>query len=278
MATAPAAGQEAAARPRRILVTVTQALPDPLTAVELDLRISKKPVEVTRVFQPQERPVQLAVLIDDSTGPEVANSLPALAAFLRALPAGSEVMVAYLRGPSLNLVQAFTVDLEKAAAALRPPSSNPKLAITDLGQLVLDGLGHFPITPERRQQLLYVGYAVPVRDAVHDPALSRAISEAQGRGVAVWAIQVATRFAAGPWESSSEGVERLTEETGGQAFALPFPPTELEPSLQQLRPLLDRQYLVEFTPPADKNGQRVTGKLTIAVRGRKEVGLLYPQR
>src|SRR3989338_7199147 len=107
---------------------------------------------------------------------------------------------------------------------------------------------------------------------------ARARGEAGGGGVALWAIQVATRFATGPWESSSEGVERLTEETGGQAFALPFPPTELEPSLQQLRPLLDRQYLVEFTPPADKNGQRVTGKLTIAVRGRKEVGLLYPQR
>lgn len=56
-----------------------------------------------------------------------------------------------------------------------------------------------------------------------------------------------------------------------------FPPT-FAPYLDELRGLLDRQCLVEFTPPADKSGQPVAGKLTIAVRGRKEVRLLHPQR
>lgn len=271
---APAGAQS---QPRRILVTVAEAFPEPLTAVELDLRISKKSAEVTRVYQPQERPVQLALLVDDSTGAEVAQSLSELAAFLRSLPAGSEAMVAYLRRGNLDLVQPFTPDLAKAAEALRAPSGNPTTAPGELGQLFTDALAHFPESAAGRPQIVYVGEGSGTEDPYHDVPLNRALALAQKRGVAVWTIHASGAIVANH-VAAETSLQRLSQETGGKTFALGLHPPTVGPYLDHLRPLLDQQYLVEFTPPTDKNGKPVTGKLTIAVRGRKEVRLLHPQR
>ena len=268
--------------PRRILVTLADPLPDPLTAVELDLRVAKKPAEVTRVYQPQERPVQLALLIDDSTGPEVANSLPELAAFLRSLPAGSEVMVAYLRRGNLDLARSFTTDLQAAASSLRGPSSNPDNAPNDLGQLITDALDQFPDAPAARAQILYVGGAVGQEDPYNNVSLHRAIYHAQQRGIVVWVIHMGSVLEpVGPAPQPAAGeqfLHRLAGETGGTVSALGLRPPTVGSYLDRLRALLNRQYLVEFTPPTDKNGQPLTGKLTMAVRGRKEVRLLHPAR
>lgn len=314
----------AQSEPRRILVTAAQPLAEPLTAPELDLRVRKKPAEVTRVYQPEERPVRLALLLDDSAGAEVAQSLPELAAFLRSLPAGSEVMVAYLRGGSLEVTQAFTTDLAAAAAKLRAPTGSPFTAPGSLGQTVLEALAYFPAKATLRRQILYVGEGLVERDSYHDVPLNRAIAAAQARGIPVWVMRV--RSASRPEDSAGSGrtraqaeqeqlaagappsqpglvagretapppplpmasvetpeptalpLKRLSQETGGEAFALGVRPPTLAPYLDELRALLDRQYLVEFTPPVDKKGAPVAGKLTLQVRGRREVGLLYPQR
>jgi len=311
VATAPAAAQT---EPRRILVTLARASSEPLTAVELDLLIAKKPAEVTRVYQPQERPVQLGLVITDEAG-RIDQSLPALAKFLRSLPAGSEVMVAYQRGGSLEMVQTFTADLEKAAGKMRAPTGSLFTGSGNLGQTIQDALASFPRGGTLRQQILYIGEAAAGPDPYNDPPLNRAIAAAQTRGISVWVIRVALtsqgpsaprRIAeqtqvSGPtpnriWGPDSGAspplvpstsveaqaptglsLKRLAQETGGQAFALGVHPPEAL-YLDELRALLDRQYLVEFTPPTDKNGQPLTGKLTMAVRGRKGVRLLYPAR
>ncbi len=264
-AVLPAAAQS---EPRRILVTLAQASAEPLTAVELDLRINKKPAEVTRVFQPQERPVQLAVLIDDS----VSNSLPDLPEFVRSLPVGSEVLVAYVRAGSLQVAQPFTTNFRKAADAVRIPSGSPSAAPPSLGQTILDALVHFPAGGAVRAQILYVGEGHGDIDPHNDVPLNRAVAEAQTRGVPVWVIRVRmTRR-----EPTGLALTKLSQETGGQAFAMGLVPPTFAPD--ELRGLLDRQYLVEFTPPTDKNGEPVAGKLTLQVRGRKEARLLYPAR
>lgn len=276
-AVLPAAGQSA---PRRILVTLA-APGEPLTAPELDLRVAKKPAEVLRVYQPEERPVQLALLIDDSTGPEVAQSLPALAAFIRSLPAGSAVMVAYLRRGNLDLVQPFTADLESAAAAVRAPSQNPDNAPADLGQLITDALDRFPQPPAGRAQIVYVGGAVGELDPYNSVTLNRAIHRAQQVGIAVWVIHMGTvPRPIGPEPQPPAGeatLQRLSQETGGKGLALGLHAPALDPYVSQLRALLDRQCLVEFAVPLDKKGAPVEGPLTLTVRNRK-VNLLYAPR
>src|SRR5215213_3635841 len=66
-----------------------------------------------------EAPMALAVLIQDDVSSSVNLELKRLANFIRRLPKGSRVMVAYLRVGSIQVRQKFTEDLEKAAESLR---------------------------------------------------------------------------------------------------------------------------------------------------------------
>ncbi|HEY0658133.1 MAG TPA: hypothetical protein VGD05_06650, partial [Pyrinomonadaceae bacterium] len=64
-------------------------------------------------------PLALAVLIQDDLTSNFNLQLRDIADFIRNLPRGSRVMVAYLRGGSTQIRQRFTDDLEKAAGSLR---------------------------------------------------------------------------------------------------------------------------------------------------------------
>src|SRR3972149_2886879 len=137
--------------PRRLLITVERG-EEPLTAVDLLVTVDKKRAEVLRVHQPQELPVQLAVLIADNSGPEVAQSLEALQRFVKSLPEGSEVLVGYLRAGAIEVRQPFTADRAAAAAALRIPRRAAGGTV-DFWQSVADPLGYVPGRPGRAQML-----------------------------------------------------------------------------------------------------------------------------
>ena len=60
-------------------------------------------------------PVNIAVLIQDDLVSQVANEIGETRDFIRSLPQGSRVMVAYITAGSLQVRQPFTNDLDKAA-------------------------------------------------------------------------------------------------------------------------------------------------------------------
>ena len=177
--------------PRRLLITVERG-EEPLTAVDLLVTVDKKRAEVLRVHQPQELPVQLAVLIADNSGPEVAQSLEALQRFVKSLPEGSEVLVGYLRAGAIEVRQPFTADRAAAAAALRIPRQAADVTF-DFWQSVEDALDYFPERPGRAQ-ILYIGDG-PFFDSStsyqQDVQVNRALRRVQEKGVAVWALHVA---------------------------------------------------------------------------------------
>src|SRR5687767_10202765 len=70
----------------------------------------------------------LAVLIQDDLSSGANLQLQNIKEFIRQLPRGSRVMVAYLRGGSLDVRQKFTEDLEKAAESIRIIVGSPSVA------------------------------------------------------------------------------------------------------------------------------------------------------
>ncbi|HYJ46709.1 MAG TPA: hypothetical protein VEV81_08855, partial [Pyrinomonadaceae bacterium] len=80
-------------------------------------RTAKASAETARV----ESPLNLAILIQDDLVSRVGTELNVTRDFIRSLPAGSRVMVAYVTAGSLQVRQPFTTDLEKAAKSLRMP-------------------------------------------------------------------------------------------------------------------------------------------------------------
>src|SRR5438105_7154280 len=66
-------------------------------------------------------PLNIAILIQDDLTSRVGNELGVTKNFIRSLPAGSRVMVAYITAGSLQVRQPFTTDLNRAANSLRIP-------------------------------------------------------------------------------------------------------------------------------------------------------------
>ena len=62
-----------------------------------------------------DAPLSLAILIQDDLESSFNLQLDDIRDFIRGLPKGSRVMVAYLRAGTLQIRQRFTDDLEKAA-------------------------------------------------------------------------------------------------------------------------------------------------------------------
>src|SRR6266446_3908534 len=66
-------------------------------------------------------PLNIAILIQDDLTSRVGNELGVTRDFIRALPAGSRVMVGYITAGTLQVRQPFTTDLNRAASSLRIP-------------------------------------------------------------------------------------------------------------------------------------------------------------
>ena len=173
-------------------------------------------------------PLALAILLQDDLAPSVGNELKGLTSFIRTLPAGSRVMVGYLRAGSPQIKQRFTTDLERAAKSLRIPLGSPFAAPYNPYVQLVDALKRFESLPTGRRAVLLVSDGVDISHGLDSSApgqsldLDRAIAEAQRRGVAIYSIYSPTALtAAGNFILVGNGqgsLKRLSDETGGRAF------------------------------------------------------------
>src|SRR5882672_2278298 len=109
-----------------VTVPVTIRLREQKREVEMRFvdYVLKEDGEVQTILSMRNRtdnPITLAILIQDDLVSSVSNETKGIANFVRHLPPGSRVMVAYIRSGSLEVRRKFTSDLEKAAAGVRPP-------------------------------------------------------------------------------------------------------------------------------------------------------------
>jgi hypothetical protein len=175
-----------------------------------------------------ETPLNLAVLIQDDLVSRVGNELNVTRDFIRSLPAGSRVMVGYLRAGSLQVRQSFTDDLEKAAGSLRMPVSSDAVAPYNPYVEVVEALKKFEGEGKNRNVVLLISdgldasRGLDVSSTMDSIDLRRAINEANRRNVTVYSFYAPSvgltsqsRVLAGYGQSA---LNRLSNETGGRAF------------------------------------------------------------
>ncbi|MBI2956610.1 MAG: hypothetical protein HYY26_04785 [Acidobacteria bacterium] len=269
------AGETQSAAERRMPLTPPSGV-ESLAAAELEIRVGRQAAEILRLYQPEERPLRVALLVDESVGTALLENLPYLREFIAGLPEGTQILVAYLKPGMMEVAQEFTADRAAAVAALRVPDVST--GVTKLGDRVAELLARFPGSPTAREQIIYIGEGSDPEPSIYaDSPLNRAIEQAERRGVAVWALHIGAGEGAAHLDVEAY-LERLCTETGGRAFGLGVHQPTLDPYLRELRGLLERQYQVELALPRDaKTGAPAAGKLSVKVRGRK-VSWLYPQR
>jgi hypothetical protein len=173
-------------------------------------------------------PVNLAVLIQDDLVSRVGNELRGTGEFIRALPAGSSVLVGYVRAGSLQVRQPFTTDLEAAARALRVPVGSTTAAPYNPYVQLRDAIKLFPAGGENRSAVLLVSDGLDTSrgfdfsDSVNSIDLNRAVREAKNRGVSVYSFY-APSAGLTSWDRRAvsfgqSALNRVSKETGGRAF------------------------------------------------------------
>jgi hypothetical protein len=222
-------------------------------------------------------PLTLAVLIQDDVVPSVGNEIKTLGNFINRLPAGSRVLVGYIRAGSLQVRQRFTSNLERAAGALRTPFGNPSSAPYNPYVEIVEGLKRFESQPVGRRAMLVITDGLDLSRGFdsstpgQSPDLQRAINEAQRRGVAVYAFYAPTVGATAHHNlflvSNAQGsLTRLADETGGHAFFQGLAaPVSFDPFLKELDLMLAKQLAVTYlSTTSDKGFHRIEVQTGVA--------------
>lgn len=174
-------------------------------------------------------PLNLAILVQDDLVSRVGNELELTREYVRALPAGSRVMVGYIRAGSLQVRQGFTTDLEQAARSLRVPVGSTAASPFNPYTEVRDALKRFePADGENRNALLLISDGLDVSrgfdsfSSINSIDLERAIREARRRNVAVYTFYAPsvglTSFSNRAVSYGQGALSRFANETGGHAF------------------------------------------------------------
>jgi hypothetical protein len=181
-----------------------------------------------RAAAPVRTPLNLAVLVQDDLVTRVGGELSVTRDFIRALPAGSRVMVGYLTAGTLQVRQLFTDDLEKAARSLRIPVANEAAAPFNPYVEVIEALKLFEARGKNRNAVLLVSDGLDVSrgfdstSSLNSIDLQRAVREAQKRSVAVYTFYAPavglTSFNSTAVSYGQGSLARLAKETGGEAF------------------------------------------------------------
>jgi hypothetical protein len=199
-----------------------------------------------------ETPLNIAILIQDDLVSRVGTELDVTRDFIRGLPAGSRVMIAYVTTGSLQVRQPFTNDLEKAAKSLRMPIGNANASPYNPYVEVIEALKKFEDSGNNRNVMLLISDGLDtsrgfdVDSAGNTLDLHRAIKESQKRNVSVYSFYAPTvgltsvsRLAVSYGQSS---LNRLSNETGGRAFFQGTSYVTFDSYFDRLRTALNEQY------------------------------------
>ena len=219
-------------------------------------------------------PLSLAILIQDDLSSSFNLELKRIAEFIRSLPNGSRVMVAYMRGGKLDIREKFTDDLDEAAKSLRIVSSSAAAAPRSPYDGIADVIKRFESLPSGRRAILFVSDGLDLSNGTDFASttqsldLDRAILKAQRAGVAIYSFfSTATYTQNGNTTLSLFGqsaLNRISDETGGRAFFQgSFSPVSFEPFFRDLGLLLNRQFALTYlSTHMDKGFHEVEVKST----------------
>ncbi len=210
-------------------------------------------------------PLALAVLIQDDLTTNANLQLKSIANFIKNLPRGSRVMVAYLRAGTIQVRQKFTDDLEKAADSLRIIIGNPAVAPSSPYVGVEEALKRFDALPAGRRAILLVSDGLDISRGFESSSptqsidLDQAILKAQRKSVAVYTFYNAASFTEGGNPrlvlNAQGSLNRLSEETGGRAyFQGTISPISFDPFFRDLGGLLNRQFALTYLSTHLKKG------------------------
>ena len=268
----------------------------------VQVQVGKDQVKVEHLIPAQgdSAALQLFVLIDDTCETAaLGNNLNDLRDFVNAQPASTVVGIGYMSNATIQVVQNFTADHDLAAKALRLPRGtssamdSPYLSLISLVKgwpqqklrrevlMVTDGIdrlrgdttgemGPSSSFPSAARGGRMLGSPATTMPTISSDADTASIA-AQRYGVIVHSIYATGvgRLGRNAWEAQlgQGGVAKITDETGGEYFALGTQnAVSFKPYLDRLQKIFNNQYFLVFqVAPRNKAGlQRVRISTSVA--------------
>jgi hypothetical protein len=173
-------------------------------------------------------PLNIAILIQDDLTSRVGNELGVTRQFIRALPAGSRVMIGYITAGSLQVRQPFTTDLNRAANSLRIPIASTSASAYNPYVEVIEALKKFDSSWKGHSAVLLISDGLDTSRGFDATAagltldIDRTIKEANRRSVAIFSFYAPSvgltshSYLAASFGQSS--LNRVSHDTGGKAF------------------------------------------------------------
>lgn len=190
----------------------------------------------------------VGILFQENVTQGVAGDRNSYKDFIRELPEGTQVMLAYAASSMNRVRQPFTSNRERAAEELRAPGGLSQLAPGSPFQLVKDALENFPANGDGTKALIFISDGIDYNFGLFDtaptanPMLRSAIREAKERNVKVYTIYAPTQnsqSAATIVGSHGQGsLSVLAEETGGESFFTGDSYVTARPHLKKIHELL----------------------------------------
>ena len=222
--------------------------------------------QILSIRSVSDSPLSVAFLIQDDLTASFNLQLKDIEDFIRKLPKGTRVMVAYSRSGSFQIRQKFTDDLEKASKSLRIVGASASLAPRSPYDSIVDLLGKFDALPAGRRAIVMFSDGLDTTSGFNLASitqsvdLDRAALKAQRKGVAVYSIYSPTALTESSNGSSlafaAQGaLAKLSEETGGRAFfSGTQAPVSLLPYFRDMVVALNRQFALTYLSTHMKKG------------------------
>jgi VWFA-related protein len=252
-----ALGQRGAPKPVTVPVTIKVKKPEvEIRVVDLMVREDGEVQSLLSIRRPSDSPITLAVLLQDDLVSSIGTEAKGIAEFVRQLPTGSRVMIGYIRSGSLEIRRKFTPDLDKAAAAVRPPMGVASLSPYNPFVEIIEGLRRFDSQAQGRRAMIVVSDGLDLSRGIDSSApgqsvdLDRAIAEAQRRGVAIYSIYAPAAAMSGNQLVAANGqgcLQKLSDDTGGRAFFQGTgAPVSFVPFIKEISESLERQIALTY--------------------------------
>ncbi len=235
--------------------------PEDFTVLE-----EKRKQRIISVKRASEALPIIAVLIQDNLVSRVSNEISGIKEFIRRLPEGSRVMTAYIMAGSLRVAEDFTTDRMRAAESLRIVTGSGSATPYSPYIQVVEALKRFDTQPVGRRIVLLVSDGLDVSQGFRGGSpmfslyLDQAISEAQRRSVTIFSFYApsvgltsVSRLAANYGQGS---LNRLTDETGGEAFFSGTDFVTFDPYFKELNELINLQWLITYRSTNTGSGFR----------------------
>lgn len=219
--------------------------------------------------------LELAILVDDSSGFSFGNQMDDIRVFITEQPPTTLVAVGYMQNGTVSLAQNFTQDHAAAAKSLRLPQgfvgaeASPYFSLSEF----VKKWPPSPATPRREVLMITDGIDTFYGGGYPDPYVDTAIQDAQCARVVVYSLYTAGsgHFAHTYWRIywGQNYLAQLSEETGGESFYFlgAQAPVSFEPYLNQMGQRLMHQFLLTFLAKPQKKAGTEPVKVSSEIRG-----------